>query len=81
LLSAVPKPDPRARRRGQRIILQGEVADPSNPPPGCAFHPRCRYATERCRTEAPALRDIGGGRLAACHYAEELTLRGAEPLP
>ena len=81
LLSAVPKPDPRARRRGQRIILQGEVADPSNPPPGCAFHPRCRYATDRCRTEVPALRDIGDGRLAACHYAEDLALRGAEPMP
>ena len=79
LLSAVPKPDPRLRSRGRRIILQGEVADPANPPPGCAFHTRCRYATERCRTEVPALRDVGGGHLAACHYAEELDLRGAEP--
>jgi peptide/nickel transport system ATP-binding protein len=80
LLSAVPRPDPRLRGRGRRIILQGEVADPANPPPGCAFHPRCRYATDRCRTEVPALRDTGGGHLAACHYAEELSLRGAEPL-
>jgi peptide/nickel transport system ATP-binding protein len=79
LLSAVPKPDPRVRSRGQRITLQGEVADPANPPPGCPFHPRCQYATDRCRTEEPALRDIGGNRLAACHYAEQLTLRGAEP--
>ena len=76
LLSAVPKPDPRLRSRGRRIILQGEVADPSNPPSGCAFHPRCRYATDRCRVEVPPLRDIGGGRLAACHYADELDLRG-----
>ena len=79
LLSAVPKPDPRLRSRGRRIILQGEVADPASPPPGCAFHTRCRYATDRCRTEEPALRDVGGGHLAACHYAEELGLRGAEP--
>jgi peptide/nickel transport system ATP-binding protein len=77
LLSAVPKPDPRLRSRERRIILQGEVADPSNPPSGCAFHPRCQYATERCRVEVPALRDIGDNRLAACHYAEELSLRGA----
>jgi len=80
LLSAVPKPDPRLRSRGRRIILQGEVADPANPPPGCAFHTRCLYATDRCRTEEPALRDVGGGHLAACHYAEELGLRGAEPV-
>ena len=80
LLSAVPNPDPRLRRRGQRIILEGEVADPSNPPSGCPFHPRCRYATDRCRTEVPSLRDIGGGHLAACHYAQQLTLRGAEPV-
>jgi peptide/nickel transport system ATP-binding protein len=80
LLSAVPKPDPRLRGRGRRILLSGEVADPANPPPGCTFHPRCRYATDRCRTEVPALRSIGDGRLAACHYAEELTLRGAEPV-
>ena len=80
LLSAVPKPDPRLRSRGRRIILQGEVADPANPPPGCAFNTRCLYATDRCRTEEPALRDVGGGHLAACHYAEELGLRGAEPV-
>ena len=79
LLSAVPKPDPSLRGRSQRIILQGEVADPSNPPPGCPFHPRCRYATDRCRTEVPALRNTGDGHLSACHYAEELSLRGAEP--
>jgi peptide/nickel transport system ATP-binding protein len=80
LLSAVPKPDPRLRSRDRRIILQGDVADPANPPPGCAFHPRCRYATDRCRTEVPVLRALGGGRSAACHYAEQLELRGAEPI-
>jgi len=76
LLSAVPKPDPRQRRRHQRIVLEGDVADPANPPSGCYFHPRCRYATDRCKSDAPALREIAPGHLAACHYAEELTLQG-----
>ncbi len=76
LLSAVPKPDPRQRRRRQRIVLEGDVADPANPPSGCYFHPRCRYAKERCRQEEPALRHLGNQHYAACHYAEELTLQG-----
>jgi peptide/nickel transport system ATP-binding protein len=74
LLSAVPKPDPRLR--SDHIMLEGEVADPSRPPSGCYFHPRCRYAQERCSTELPALRDVGGGHLVACHRAEELSLKG-----
>jgi oligopeptide/dipeptide ABC transporter ATP-binding protein len=74
LLSAVPVPDP--RKRAQRIVLEGEVADPSNVPAGCAFHPRCPYATERCRAERPELQDAGGGNLVACHRAAELELRG-----
>jgi peptide/nickel transport system ATP-binding protein len=76
LLSAVPKPDPRQRRRRQRIVLEGDVADPANPPSGCYFHPRCRYAKDRCREEEPALRHLGNQHYAACHYAEELTLQG-----
>ena len=76
LLSAVPTPDPHARRRS-RIRLPGDVADPSDPPPGCPFHPRCSYATDRCSTEVPALREVRPTRWAACHYAEELDLRGA----
>jgi len=76
LMSAVPIPDPKQRKRGRRIRLEGEVADPANPPSGCYFHPRCRYATDRCQSETPALRDIGGGHLAACHHAEELELKG-----
>ncbi|MCB0105541.1 MAG: dipeptide ABC transporter ATP-binding protein [Caldilineaceae bacterium] len=76
LLSAVPKPDPRQRRRQQRIVLEGDVADPANPPSGCYFHPRCRYATDRCKQEEPALRHLGNQHFAACHYAEELTLQG-----
>ncbi len=76
LMSAVPKPNPRQRGRGKRIILEGDVADPANPPKGCYFHPRCRYAKERCSAEEPSLRDLGGDHFVACHYAEELTLRG-----
>lgn len=74
LLSAVPKTIP--RRKSQRIILQGEVADPANPPSGCYFHPRCRYAQDRCRTETPALREITPAHQVACHFAEELNLSG-----
>ena len=63
LLSAAPKPDPDTRM--DRIILEGEVPNPANPPSGCHFHPRCAYATQRCRQEAPPLREIGG-RCVAC---------------
>jgi oligopeptide/dipeptide ABC transporter ATP-binding protein len=69
LLSAVPEPDPSRRR--SRIILSGDLPSPSNPPPGCPFHTRCFHPSrnERCRTEVPMLRPVGG-TLAACHYAE-----------
>jgi len=75
LLSAVPVPDP--RQRAKRIVLEGEVADPSNVPPGCAFHPRCRYAIERCRVERPELAEYAPNQVAACHRAAELNLRAA----
>jgi peptide/nickel transport system ATP-binding protein len=78
LLSAVPTPDPRARR--QRPILQGEVPNPAAPPSGCYFHPRCPYAIERCRTEAPVLQLIQPGQIVACHRARELQLRGVTSL-
>lgn len=78
LLSAVPRPDPRLR--SQRIVLEGDVPDPSNPPSGCYFHPRCRYAQDRCRIEAPPLRDVGDGHMVACHLAEDLNLRGIDEL-
>jgi peptide/nickel transport system ATP-binding protein len=74
LLSAVPKPDPRLRAR--RIVLEGDVADAANPPPGCHFHPRCPYAAPVCRVETPALAPIEEGHLVACHRAAELQLRG-----
>jgi peptide/nickel transport system ATP-binding protein len=83
LLSALPKPDPKLRDRSRRIILEGDVADPANPPSGCYFHPRCQYSDgQRCRLEKPALREVKPGRHVACHYAETLTLRGViEPPP
>jgi len=74
LLSAVPKPDPRLR--AQRIVLQGDVADPAHLPSGCYFHPRCPYAQAVCRTEPPQLEMIAPGRLVRCHRARELSLRG-----
>lgn len=72
LLSAIPIPDPEteARREATRIRLEGEVPSPINPPPGCKFAGRCRYATDRCHQEAPALRDMGGGHHVACFAAE-----------
>jgi peptide/nickel transport system ATP-binding protein len=74
LLSAVPKPDPRLR--SERIVLQGEVADPANPPPGCYFNPRCAYAADECRSSTPPQREIAPGHFVSCHRAQELTLRG-----
>jgi peptide/nickel transport system ATP-binding protein len=74
LLSAVPVPDPRQRAR--RIVLEGEVADPSNLPSGCHFHPRCRYATERCRQEVPEPEEVTPGHIVRCLRARELTLAG-----
>ena len=78
LLSAVPEVDP--AKRQQRILLAGDVGDPSNPPSGCAFHPRCAYATDQCRQVVPELAAVEGGDPArhrvACHHAPELALRG-----
>jgi peptide/nickel transport system ATP-binding protein len=74
LLSAVPVPDPRLRAK--RIVLEGDVADPSDPPPGCAFHPRCRYATERCRQVTPALEEVSPGHWVRSIRTQELALRG-----
>lgn len=78
LLSAVPKPDPRLRKDKQRIVLEGDVADPSNPPSGCYFHPRCRYAKEICANELPELRNRSDGHMVACHFADELELSGID---
>jgi len=74
LLSSVPKPDPRLR--SERIVLQGEVADPANTPPGCHFHPRCKYAQAICREKAPVQEEVVPNHFVSCHRARELTLRG-----
>ncbi len=74
LLSAVPIPDPRLR--GERIVLQGEVADPANTPSGCHFHPRCQYAQAICREKTPVEEEIAPNHFVRCHRAAELSLRG-----
>jgi oligopeptide transport system ATP-binding protein len=80
LLSAIPLPDPRARR--ERKAREGEPASPLNPPAGCRFHPRCPHAIGRCRTEAPVLRSLAPGHQAACHRAESLPeISGIMPPP
>lgn len=67
LISAIPEPDP--TRNKQRIVLQGDVPSPINPPSGCPFHPRCPHATDRCKIEVPALRAAGeSGQQVSCHY-------------
>jgi len=81
LLSSVPISNPRQRGERDNIRLMGDVADPANPPKGCYFHPRCPYVKDQCSAETPLLREVGesderGERLAACHFADELTLRG-----
>jgi peptide/nickel transport system ATP-binding protein len=76
LMSAVPRADP--RRRSERIVLAGEVASPAHPPPGCYFHPRCRYAQEQCRIVTPELVEMSPGHQVSCHRAHELQLRGVE---
>jgi peptide/nickel transport system ATP-binding protein len=74
LMSAVPVPDPDFQM--ERIILQGDVPSPVNPPSGCYFHPRCSYAKEICSQAAPEFRDLGGEHFATCHFAEALELHG-----
>ena len=70
LMSAVPIPDPVVTRSRERVILEGDIPSPINPPSGCKFHTRCPFATERCKQEVPVFRDYGGGHYAACHLLE-----------
>ena len=76
LISAVPMPDPKIQRERELIQLEGDVPDPSQPPTGCHFHPRCRYATDICKVEIPELREIRPGVKVACHLSEKLELQG-----
>jgi oligopeptide transport system ATP-binding protein len=74
LLSAIPVPDPEKEEKRKRIILEGDVPSPANPPTGCRFHPRCQYATEVCRQEDPEFRNLGTSNMphmVACHHAEK----------
>jgi peptide/nickel transport system ATP-binding protein len=68
LISAVPVPELDRPVKRERIVLTGDVPSPMNPPEGCRFNPRCRYATDRCRAERPLLRPLPDGRQVACHY-------------
>ena len=105
LLSAIPEPDPGARRRPnrrvrsgglptangavaraareprQRVVLQGEVANPAAPPSGCYFHPRCQYAVDVCKTDAPTWEEIEPGHFVRCHRSRELQLAGVSGPP
>jgi oligopeptide/dipeptide ABC transporter ATP-binding protein len=84
LLSAVPIPDPDLAAKRERIVLEGDVPSPINPPSGCRFHPRCRYATQVCREVEPPLADYGKGHLAACHHplnVDAATLAAVQAAP
>jgi peptide/nickel transport system ATP-binding protein len=74
LLSAVPRTDP--DQTSKRIILQGDVPSPSNPPSGCKFHPRCPYAEAICSEEVPPLKEVAPGHVSACHFSDRLDLVG-----
>jgi len=79
LLSAIPSLDPDAPKTAEK--LEGEIPSPADPPPGCKFHTRCRFAQERCRREVPELRELAPGHRAACHFAESFDFTRAAAAP
>lgn len=78
LMAAIPQPDPTPKVK--HIVLEGEVANPANPPSGCYFHPRCIYVKDVCRVEEPAFEEISPRHWVKCHRARELSLAGAVQL-
>lgn len=72
LLSAVPLPDPEKNKTRKRILLEGDIPSPINPPTGCRFHTRCPYASEACKAQAPELREVEPGHYVACHLMDKI---------
>jgi oligopeptide transport system ATP-binding protein len=72
LISAIPVPDPAQSRKKKRIILEGDVPSPLNPPSGCRFRTRCRYATKLCEEQEPEFREVSPGHFAACHHLDKV---------
>ena len=77
LMAAAPIADPRARR--ERLVIEGDVPSPMNPPPGCHFHTRCPYAVARCKTEDPPLQEVAPGHVVACHLRTRETITQGQP--
>ena len=78
--AAVPIPDPKRNAARERLVLQGDVPSPIDPPPGCSFHTRCPWATEVCTTDEPALVERASAHVAACHHprnVEEAVAQGS----